>query len=100
LIERRDVGLDDRISRLCDVVRADPVEQVCIRVMARRIGVERAQDDVALLAPRRTTPQGRLRSIHTRVRPGADPVEDQPPVLAFDRQLPLASTGSVRMAGG
>jgi serine phosphatase RsbU (regulator of sigma subunit) len=56
LIERRDVRLDDRISQLCDAVRTDPVEQVCIRVMARLIGVERAQDDVALLALRRTTP--------------------------------------------
>ena len=56
LIERRDVRLDDRISRLCDVIRADPVEQVCSRVMARLIGFERAQDDVALLALRRTTP--------------------------------------------
>jgi sigma-B regulation protein RsbU (phosphoserine phosphatase) len=56
LIERRDVRLDDRISRLCDVVRADPVEQVCSRVMARLIGFERAEDDVALLALRRTTP--------------------------------------------
>ena len=56
LIERRDVRLDDRISRLCDVVRAEPVEQVCSRVMARLVGVERAQDDVALLALRRTTP--------------------------------------------
>jgi hypothetical protein len=57
LIERRDVGLDDRISRLCAVVRADPVEQVCVRVTARLIGVERAQDDVALLALRQTTPR-------------------------------------------
>jgi putative methionine-R-sulfoxide reductase with GAF domain len=55
LIERRGVRLDDRIDRLCDVVRADPVEQVCSRVMARLVGVERAQDDVALLALRRTT---------------------------------------------
>ena len=55
LIERRGVRLDDRISQLCDVVTADPVEQVCSRVMARLIGDERAQDDVALLALRRTT---------------------------------------------
>jgi phosphoserine phosphatase RsbU/P len=56
LIERRDVGLDDRINQLCHAVTTDPVEQVCIRVMARLIGGERAQDDVALLALRRTTP--------------------------------------------
>ncbi|HZM31260.1 MAG TPA: PP2C family protein-serine/threonine phosphatase, partial [Acidimicrobiales bacterium] len=56
LIERRGVRLDDRISQLCDVVTADPVEQVCSRVMARLVGDERAQDDVALLALRRTTP--------------------------------------------
>jgi phosphoserine phosphatase RsbU/P len=56
LIERRDVGIDDRISQLCDAVTADPVEQVCNRVMARMIGVEPAHDDVALLALRRTTP--------------------------------------------
>jgi sigma-B regulation protein RsbU (phosphoserine phosphatase) len=56
LIERRDVGLDDRIDQLCDAVTVDPVEQVCIRVMARMIGLERAQDDVALLVMRRTTP--------------------------------------------
>jgi serine phosphatase RsbU (regulator of sigma subunit) len=56
LIERRDVRLDDRINQLCDAVTTDPVEQVCIRVMARMIGGERAQDDVALLAVRRTTP--------------------------------------------
>jgi serine phosphatase RsbU (regulator of sigma subunit) len=56
LIERRDVGLDDRINQLCHAVSADPVEQVCIRVMARLIGSERAQDDVALLALRRITP--------------------------------------------
>ena len=56
LIERRDVRLDDRINQLCDAVTTDPVEQVCIRVMARMIGGERAQDDVALLALRRTTP--------------------------------------------
>ena len=56
LIERRDVGLDDRISQLCHAVTTEPVEQVCIRVMSHLIGVERAQDDVALLALRRTTP--------------------------------------------
>jgi phosphoserine phosphatase RsbU/P len=56
LIERRDIRLDDRINQLCDAVTTDPVEQVCIRVMAHMIGVERPQDDVALLALRRTTP--------------------------------------------
>jgi phosphoserine phosphatase RsbU/P len=56
LIERRDVRLDDRISQLCHAVTTDPVEQVCIRVMAHLIGGERAQDDVALLTLRRTTP--------------------------------------------
>jgi len=56
LIERRDVRLDDRVSQLCHAVTTDPVEQVCIRVMAHLIGGERAQDDVALLALRRTTP--------------------------------------------
>jgi serine phosphatase RsbU (regulator of sigma subunit) len=56
LIERRDVPLDDRISQLCDVVTTDPIEQVCTQVMARLIGLERARDDVALLAIRRTTP--------------------------------------------
>jgi phosphoserine phosphatase RsbU/P len=56
LIERRDVGLDERIAQLCAAVTAEPVDQVCIRVMARMVGLERAQDDVALLALRRTTP--------------------------------------------
>jgi len=55
LIERRGVRLDDRICQLCDVVTAGPVEQVCSRVMARLIGVDRAEDVVALLALRRTT---------------------------------------------
>jgi serine phosphatase RsbU (regulator of sigma subunit) len=56
LIERRDAQLDDRIRQLCNVVTADPAEQVCIRVMAQMIGHERAQDDVALLVLRRTMP--------------------------------------------
>jgi serine phosphatase RsbU (regulator of sigma subunit) len=54
LIERRDVGIDDRISQLCDTVTADPAELVCIRAIARMIGGEPAQDDVALLTLRRT----------------------------------------------
>jgi serine phosphatase RsbU (regulator of sigma subunit) len=53
-IERRDDRLDDRIEQLCDTVTADPVEQVCSRVMARSIGVKRAEDDVALPVLRRT----------------------------------------------
>jgi Stage II sporulation protein E (SpoIIE)/GAF domain len=54
LIEPRDDRLDDCTEQLCDTVTADPVEQVCSRVMARLIGVKRAEEDVALPVLRRT----------------------------------------------
>jgi phosphoserine phosphatase RsbU/P len=53
LIERRGQLIDDALTRLCQVVTAEPPESVCASVMAAMIGSEPALDDVALLVLRR-----------------------------------------------
>jgi sigma-B regulation protein RsbU (phosphoserine phosphatase) len=55
LVERRTVSLDDGLERLRSVVRPEPVERVCIRVMGALIGADVPTDDVALLVIRRLT---------------------------------------------
>jgi sigma-B regulation protein RsbU (phosphoserine phosphatase) len=53
LIERRDRLIDDALTRLCQVVTAEPPESICATVMGAMIGSEPAIDDVALLVFRR-----------------------------------------------
>lgn len=54
LVERRDDPLDVGLTQLCDAVAAEPAESVCARVMAKLVGQDDPDDDVALLAFRRT----------------------------------------------
>jgi serine phosphatase RsbU (regulator of sigma subunit) len=54
LVERRHASIDDGIGRLCAAVRPDSPEKVCAAVMSALVGRERMQDDVALLALRRS----------------------------------------------
>ena len=54
LIERRDESLDEGLERLKLVVTAAPPEVVCQQVMAALIGSREPQDDVAILALRRS----------------------------------------------
>jgi phosphoserine phosphatase RsbU/P len=53
LVERRDSTIDAGLCRLRDAIIAADPDTVCARVMARLIGNESVQDDVALLAMRR-----------------------------------------------
>ncbi len=53
LIERRGELIDEGLSRLCQVVTADPPEIGCAVVMAAMVGSTVASDDVALLMVRR-----------------------------------------------
>lgn len=53
LVERRDSTIDDGLARLCAAVTAEEPEAVCSRVMAELVGMEKARDDIALLAVRR-----------------------------------------------
>lgn len=57
LVERRDSTLDDGLDRLREVVTPAAPEAVCVRVMATLIGLQRARDDIALLAMRREPEQ-------------------------------------------
>lgn len=52
LVERRDKALDDRLSRLCEVVSSDPPGRVCGSVMAALVGSAHVSDDIALLSLR------------------------------------------------
>jgi sigma-B regulation protein RsbU (phosphoserine phosphatase) len=54
LVERRDDDLDHRLARLCTALDADHPETVCRTVMHDMIGSHTPEDDVAILAIRRT----------------------------------------------
>src|SRR5690606_22618950 len=53
LIERRGVPINHGILRLCEAVYAGPAEQVGAAVMAELVGLDRAEDDIAMLLLRR-----------------------------------------------
>jgi phosphoserine phosphatase RsbU/P len=53
LIERRGELVDDALTRLSQVVTAEPPEAVCATVMGEMVGSEPAVDDIALLVLRR-----------------------------------------------
>lgn len=53
LVDRRGSSLDVGLARLCELVMAGPVEGVCAKVMARLVGGDPPDDDVAMLALRR-----------------------------------------------
>jgi sigma-B regulation protein RsbU (phosphoserine phosphatase) len=59
LIERRGERLADRLDRLREVVSADGPEVVCRRIMFRLVGEKSPLDDIAVVAARRSPPQGR-----------------------------------------
>ena len=54
LVERRDEVLDVGLARLCAAVTVERPEIVCRNVMREMIGSQNAQDDVAVIALRRT----------------------------------------------
>jgi serine phosphatase RsbU (regulator of sigma subunit) len=54
LIERRDVPIDDGLALLPKVVTADRAEITCTRLMARFVGTQSLDDDVAVLVAHRT----------------------------------------------
>jgi len=56
LVERRGEDLAVGLSRLLTAVDADGPEVVCARVMQRLVGRSIPEDDIALLAVRRTSP--------------------------------------------
>jgi serine phosphatase RsbU (regulator of sigma subunit)/anti-sigma regulatory factor (Ser/Thr protein kinase) len=53
LVERRHSSLDDGLERLKKVTVGGPADRVCAQLMARMIGDEIPEDDVALLVIRR-----------------------------------------------
>ncbi|MCA1708845.1 MAG: SpoIIE family protein phosphatase, partial [Actinobacteria bacterium] len=53
LVESREIPLDAGLRRLCESVRAGPVDSVCRTVMAQFVGGDPPGDDVAVLAARR-----------------------------------------------
>jgi serine phosphatase RsbU (regulator of sigma subunit) len=53
LVERRGTSLDVSLQRLCELVVAGSVDSVCGKVMARLVGGDAPDDDVAILAVRR-----------------------------------------------
>ena len=55
LVERRDDSLDVRLKQLCAAVSADEPLAVCHRVMGLLVGAHEAEDDIAVLAMRRST---------------------------------------------
>lgn len=56
LVERRNEPIDDGLERLRAAFHSGPVDMVCSRVMADLIGSKRINDDIALMAFRRTGP--------------------------------------------
>jgi serine phosphatase RsbU (regulator of sigma subunit) len=58
LIERPRELLDDSLARLCQAVRAEPLETAITAVMATMVGNRAARDDIALLMLRRQPPGG------------------------------------------
>jgi phosphoserine phosphatase RsbU/P len=53
LVERREIPLEDGLSRLKNVIRPAPPDVVCSAVMGAMVGTERTRDDIALLVFRR-----------------------------------------------
>jgi putative methionine-R-sulfoxide reductase with GAF domain len=58
LIERPRELLDDSLARLCQAVRAEPLETAITAVMATMVGNRPARDDIAVLMLRRQPPGG------------------------------------------
>jgi serine phosphatase RsbU (regulator of sigma subunit) len=58
LIERRGESLVDGVARLCDALIADAPELVCQRVMGALVGQWEPEDDIAVLAVRRSAEPG------------------------------------------
>jgi serine phosphatase RsbU (regulator of sigma subunit) len=56
LIERRGEDLAAGLSRLLGAVEAADPEVLCARIMQRLVGQSIPEDDIALLAMRRTSP--------------------------------------------
>ena len=54
LVERRGEGLDVGLARLCAAVTAETPETVCRTVMHEMVGSYKPEDDVAMIALRRT----------------------------------------------
>ena len=52
LVERRDMPIDDGITRLCQTVTPGPPESVCVSVMQALVGRQHPGDDIALLVLR------------------------------------------------
>jgi sigma-B regulation protein RsbU (phosphoserine phosphatase) len=53
LVERRREPIEDRLTLLCQSVRAEPPEAACATIMAKLVGAEQPRDDIALVALRR-----------------------------------------------
>jgi serine phosphatase RsbU (regulator of sigma subunit) len=76
LVERPDRPLDDGLAWLTQVIRAEPPEAACARVMGALVGSESARDDIALLMIRSPLNQaiaGNGARVHSRPgtqRPG------------------------------
>ena len=58
LVERREDPIDQRLTRLCRAVTAQPVDTACATVMAAMVGSHSAHDDIALLMFRRLPQEG------------------------------------------
>jgi serine phosphatase RsbU (regulator of sigma subunit) len=54
LVERRGAPLDARLHQLCEAVSADEPYAVCHRVMGLLVGSDMSEDDIAILAVRRS----------------------------------------------
>ena len=52
LVERRDMPIDDGITRLCQTVTPGPPESVCASIMQALVGSQYPGDDIALLVLR------------------------------------------------
>jgi sigma-B regulation protein RsbU (phosphoserine phosphatase) len=53
LVERRREPIEDRLTLLCQSVRAEPPEAACATIMSKLVGAEQPRDDIALVALRR-----------------------------------------------
>ena len=54
LYERRDENLEVGLARLCSAVTTDSPETICRTVMNKMVGSQRPEDDIAMVALRRT----------------------------------------------
>jgi anti-sigma regulatory factor (Ser/Thr protein kinase)/putative methionine-R-sulfoxide reductase with GAF domain len=90
LVERRTVGLDERLHQLTSVVTAGPPDEVCQAVMAELVAADPTGDDVALLTIRRLPPE-RLAGFEMRVP--AVPASLSDIRVAMRRWLSVAEAG-------